>query len=105
MVNSYEVDFLQKAKIYVTRGYPSIHLYTVDEALIGYLCRRFHARASKHRETFDVAITKRTLMLPAAEFLVAQGDPVIAERARLLVEYCRERDPEKREQISLRFKP
>ena len=90
MVDAYKVEFASLAKIYVANNhYPSIHVYTVDEALIGWIRYHLGARVIEHKGTNDVVITKRVDLGRAAAIMAAYCDPRVRPAALTLLKYCR----------------
>lgn len=104
MVNPKQTQFVNFARIYVTnRGYPSIHVYTVDEGLIDYLQRTFNARKVPHKGTFDVVITKREDLCRAATVLAAYRTGLNRAPALALLKYCSSTNAESRQRVATRL--
>jgi len=104
MVNSTQIELLDKLHVYVNAGYPSIHVYTVNEGLINYLRVMYHARIVQHKGTTDVVVSKRKDMLALAKFVHAHGSRQNRILSATLIRYCTARTPEVRQRLALMLK-
>ena len=105
MVNTSQAEFVERAHIYVTnRGYPSIHLYTVDKILIDYMIFRFNARCVPHIGTTDVVITKVPDLAKAAGVLYTYGTKEQRLLAAALLKYCGKTDRTSKLRVAKRLK-
>jgi hypothetical protein len=104
MVSTAQIEFVSLVRVYVTnRGYPSMHVYTVDEELIAFSRRIYNARTVVHVGTIDIVISKRSDIMTAARHLLQYGPKEKRPIAVTLIRYCTCDTPQARKRVANRL--
>jgi len=100
-------ELLSKTHFYVDpRGYVCVHMYTMSQMDADCFSRTFDGNVNRHKEIFDVSLYHRSKIEKLCLRIIASRDfpPKFVTIAKLVLLYCREKDPTKRIDISVAIK-